>query len=466
MLRLLCFLALSSLAPAEDLKSRVRRDNTPIPNPGAVLFSFRDAVRGVRDSAVTIWVRHWKPKDQWFDDSYDLMPRDAGRSAGNGTGIVLTQEGVILTNYHVVNGAQEIMLRARGSTDDIPAEIAGLDGATDVAVLRAKSGQWTPAVIANSDVVEPGDVVLALGSPFGLEQTVTLGIVSATGRAEVGGLASVLQDFIQTDAAINPGNSGGPLVDGRGRVIGMNTARYGGEGIGLAVPMNFAIKVADDLIQGKVRRGFLGVKLADVTPEVVRELKLGSAVKGAVVMQVEEGQPAAKAGLLPGDVVTAVNGQMVTSRARFVMRMTTLNAGDSVKLTFTRKGEQREAVAALIDPPGAQSTPPELEWELFPGLRVVLLNDKLRNQLLLPSNFQGLMALSDFKASDGSVKVAQGEYILRINGGGVSRSLNQSDEQFIERLRPKKPLVLLRVKRKSGEEVDTGFLLPAKNDRL
>ncbi|MFO1482578.1 MAG: trypsin-like peptidase domain-containing protein [Verrucomicrobiaceae bacterium] len=460
--RLLYFLVLPCLATAEDLKSLVQQDDAPIPNAGAVVLSYRDAIKGVRDSVVTIWVRHWKPRNQWFDDGYDLMPRDTGRATGNGTGIVLTHKGIILTNYHVVNGAQEIMLRARGSTDDIPAEIAGLDGATDVAVLRAKSGNWKPAIITDSDLVESGDVVLALGSPFGLEQTATLGVVSATGRAEVRGLASMLQDFIQTDAAINPGNSGGPLVDGRGRVIGMNTARYGGEGIGLAVPMNLALKVADDLMKGNVQRGFLGVKLADVTPDVIAELKLGSAVKGAVVMQVEEGQPAAKAGLLPGDVITAVNGQTVTSRARFLMRMTTQKAGDSVKLTFTRSGEQRESVATLIETPGTKPLPPALEWELIPGLRVALLNDKLRNQFLLPHTFQALMALTDFKGADGSIKVAQGEYILRVNGSGVSRDLNETNEQYIERLRPKKPLVLLRVKRKSGEEADTGFTLPAK----
>lgn len=460
MLRLAYFLIFPCLAIGEDLKSLVQRDNTPIPNADVTALSYRGAVKNIRDSVVTIWVRHWKPKNQWFDEGYDLMPSDTGRATGNGTGIVLTHEGIIVTNYHVVNGAQEIMLRTRGGSEDVPAEIVGMDGATDVAVLRAKAGSWKPAIIANSDFVEPGDVVLALGSPFGLEQTVTLGVVSATGRAEVHGLASILQDFIQTDAAINPGNSGGPLVDGRGRVIGMNTARYGGEGIGLAVPMNLALKVADDLMKGNVQRGFLGVKLADVTPDVIAELKLGSAVKGAVVMQVEEGQPAAKAGLLPGDAITAVNGQMVTSRARFLMRMTTLKAGDSVKLTFTRSREQREVVATLIETPGTKPLPPALEWELIPGLRVVLLNDKLRNQFLLPRTFQALMALTDFKAADGSIKVAQGEYILRVNGGGVSRDLNETNEQYIERLRPKKPLVLLRVKRKSGEETDTGFTLP------
>lgn len=461
MVRLLPFFLLPGLAAAQSLTSALTRDDTPAPASATVALSYREAVKSVRESVVTIWVRHWKPKGEWLEDGYDVSPHDARLPSGNGSGIVLTKEGIVLTNFHVVNGAQEIMLRARGSTEDVPAEIAGMDAATDVAVLRAKAGGWHPATLTNSDRTESGDVVLALGSPFGLEQTVTLGIVSATGRAEIGGLASTLQDFIQTDAAINPGNSGGPLVDGLGRVIGMNTARYGGEGIGLAVPINLALKVADDLMQGGVQRGFLGAKLADVTPQVILELKLESGAKGAVVMQVEEGQPAAKAGLLPGDVITAVNGQAVTSRARFLMRMTTQGVGDTVILSYIRSGEAREASAALIEPPGTKPRPPALEWELIPGLRVALLNGKLRNQLLLPPHFHALLALTEFKAADGTVKVAQGDFILRVNGVSALRDMHEPEEKFIERMRPKKPLVLLRVKRKSGEEAETGFLLPA-----
>ncbi|MFZ2280003.1 MAG: trypsin-like peptidase domain-containing protein [Prosthecobacter sp.] len=459
---LLCCFLLTCMAAGQDLTSKVRRDDAPLANPGTVVLSYRNAVGAARDSVVTIWVRHWKPRNEWLDDRYDLMPHDTRRPAGNGSGIVLTKEGLVMTNYHVVNGAQEIMLRARGSTEDIPAEIVGMDGATDVALLRAKSGTWQPATLTNSDATEPGDVVLALGSPFGLEQTVTLGIVSATGRAEIHGLASSLQDFIQTDAAINPGNSGGPLIDGLGRVIGMNTARYGGEGIGLAVPVNLALKVAEDLLKnGQVRRGFLGVRLVDVTDGVIAELKLGSAVKGAVVMQVEEGQPAAQAGLLPGDVITAVNGQAVTSRARFLMRMTTFQPGERVKLALTRNNEVQEVQVALIETPGTKPPPQALEWELLPGLRVVLVDEKLRNQLLLPKNFQALRALTDFKTADGTLKVAAGDFILRVNGRGVTRALEDSDEQYIERLRPKKPLVLLRLQQKSGAQTDVGFPLPA-----
>lgn len=462
MCRLICLLTVPCFVAAQDIQTLVKRDNAPMPNAGAVVLSYRDAVNAVRDSVVTIWVRHWKPKHDWMDEGYDLMPHETRSPAGNGTGIVLAKDGLILTNYHVVNGAQEIMLRARGSNQDIPAEIVGMDGATDVALLRAKSGTWQPATLTDSDHTESGDVVLALGSPFGLEQTVTLGIVSATGRAEIHGLASSLQDFIQTDAAINPGNSGGPLVDGRGRVIGMNTACYGGEGIGLAVPMNLALKVANDLMQGgRVQRGYLGVKMVDVNENVITELKLGSAVKGAVLMHVEEGQPAAKAGLLPGDVITAVNGQAVTSRARFLMRMTTLLPGDEVKLAYTRQSKQREAVAVLIDTPGFKPQPLALEWELLPGLRVALLNEKLRNQLLLPAKYEGLLALTDYKTADGTLKVAAGDLILRFNGRGFSRSVNETDEKFIAGLRPNQPVVLVRLKRKTGEEAEVGFALPA-----
>ncbi|WP_395737503.1 S1C family serine protease [Prosthecobacter sp.] len=382
------------------------------------------------------------------------------RRSGFGTGIVLTGDGLVMTNFHVVNGAQEILIRPRGSTVDVPAEIVGMDGATDVALLRAKSGDWKAATLTSSDRVQPGDVVLALGSPFGLEQTVTLGIVSATGRAEIRGLASSLQDFIQTDAAINPGNSGGPLVDGRGRVIGMNTARYGGEGIGLAVPVNLALKVADDLMKGgRVKRGMLGVRLVDVDPQVIAELKLSSAAKGAVVLHVEAGQAADKAGLLPGDVIVSVNGQAVTSRARFLMRMTTLKTGEVVKLAYFRASEQRETEATLMDTP-VKLPPATLERELLPGLKVALVDEKLRNKLLLQPSFHALLVLEDYKTPEGVLKLSAGDFILRVNGSSPYPNDGDTPESLMQRLTPKKAVVLLHIQRKNGEEADVGLVVP------
>jgi serine protease Do len=432
-------------------------------------LSHRRAVQSARASVVTVWVRHLKPREEQSEGGADLMPADQARQRGNGSGIVLTTSGLVLTNHHVVEGAREILLRPPRSLVDIPAEIVGLDAGTDVALLRAKEGTWNPATLADSSQTEPGDVVLAMGSPFGLEQTVTMGIVSATGRAEIHGVSSVLQDFIQTDAAINPGNSGGPLLDGLGRVIGMNTARYAGESIGLAVPVNLALKVADDLLrEGRVGRGHLGVTLTDVTPQVIAELELGSALKGAVVMSVEKDQPAAKAGMLPGDVITAVNGQEVTSTARLRMRMTTLRPGESVRLSCQRRqGKAHEVTVVLGAQPGVGPPPAEAqEWELFAGLRVVTLDDRLRNKLLLPKDFKGLLARSDFKLPGGVLKVAAGDLILRINGSGIYRGDAETDEQMHERMRPKKPLVLLRLRRKSGEEADVGFTLPTVPNKL
>jgi len=417
---LLGLLGERSMAQTDSLSPRLKRDESALPNAGSVVLSYRDAVSAIKDSVVTVLVKQWKPKAQWDESAYDMMPqgrveRDL-RKSGFGTGIVLTAEGLVMTNYHVVNGAQEILLRVRGSTTDVPAEIVGMDAATDVALLRAKSGDWQAATLTNSDLMQSGDVVLALGSPFGLEQTVTLGIVSATGRADIHGVASSLQDFIQTDAAINPGNSGGPLVDGRGRVVGMNTARYGGEGIGLAIPINLALKVADDLLKGgRVKRGLIGVRLVDVDSDVIAELKLNSAVKGAVVMHVEEGQPAAKAGLLPGDVIVAVNGQAVTSRARFLMRMTTLKAGDAVKISYFRASQQHEVEATLIDAP-VNAPPPTFEWELLPGLKVALVDEKVRNKLLLRGDFHALLVQEDYKTDEGVLKLSAGDFILKVNG--------------------------------------------------
>ncbi len=460
-----------SLIPAaEDLEQKLKRDDAPLPNAGAVVLSYRSAVSAIHDSVVTVWVKQWKTKTAWRVDAYDMTP-DAFEEKNemgpeSGTGIVLTPEGLVMTNHHVVYGAQEIWLRARGSQMDVPAEIVGMDRATDVALLRARSGTWKPATLTNSDQVQPGDVVLAVGSPFGLEQTVTLGIVSATGRSEISGLASRLQDFIQTDAAINPGNSGGPLVDGLGRVFGMNTARFGrAEGIGLSIPINLAVKVADDLLKdGSVRRGMLGVRFVDTDADVVRELKLNTAVKGAVVVHVEAGQPADKAGLLPGDVITAVNGQAVTSRARFLMRMTTMKAGDVVKLSYYRASELHEAEATLMDAP-SRALPPTLEGELLPGLKVALVDERLRNKLLLRENFHALQVLEDYKTSEGVLKLSAGDMILSVNKQTPSPYVGETAEKIMQRMMPKKSVVLLQVLRKSGGEVEIGLVVPAAAKR-
>jgi len=253
---------------------------------------------------------------RFFGEQLPQMPRGnmgTQRQEGIGSGVVVTKDGYILTNNHVVDGVDEVKVALQDGRE-FTAKVIGRDPKSDVAVVKIDAKDLPVVPMADSDKVEVGDVVLAIGNPFGIGQTVTSGIVSATGRG--GTLGLDYEDFIQTDAAINPGNSGGALVDADGRLIAINTAilsRSGGnQGIGFAIPVNLARDVMDSLIkEGHVTRGYLGVMIQDVTPALAKEFKLKDE-KGALVSDVTPNSPAEKAGLQDGDIITEFNGKQVS----------------------------------------------------------------------------------------------------------------------------------------------------------
>src|SRR5256885_16170393 len=250
-----------------------------------------------------------------------------------GSGVIVTKDGYILTNNHVVDGADEIKVARDKDKRQFTAKVIGRDPRTDIAVLKIDAKDLPFITFADSDKLEVGDVVLALGNPFGIGQTVTMGIVSATGRGGMG--IEDYEDFIQTDAAINPGNSGGALVDAEGRLIGLNTAilsRSGGsQGVGFAIPANLARSVMDQLIEkGKVERGFLGVGIQDLTPELARQFNVPDNASGALVGEVTEKSAAAEAGLKSGDVITELNGTPVKDSRNLRLMVGRLAPGDKV----------------------------------------------------------------------------------------------------------------------------------------
>jgi serine protease Do len=280
--------------------------------------------------------------DPFFDRFFGGQggPRTA-RSLGSG--FVLTADGYIATNAHVVNHASKVTVRL-ASKKEYPAKIVGVDEKTDVALIKIEpKEELQPVKLGDSSNLEVGEWVMAIGSPFGLEQTVTVGVVSA--KARVLG-AGPYDDFIQTDAAINPGNSGGPLVDGDGRVVGINTAissRSGGnEGVGFAIPIDIAAASAARIVQGKsAESGYLGVSGTDPT--------LGQA--GALVNEVVDGGPASKAGLQVGDLVVSVNGKQVQSMDDLAAQIRILGPGQKVELGIVRDGKQQTITATLTNRP-------------------------------------------------------------------------------------------------------------------
>ncbi len=277
------------------------------------------------------------------EDPFSGVPQIPFHRQGTGSGIVVDRHGYILTNFHVIEDASRIQVKFNGDPAEYTAKLIGSDPETDVAVIKVESGKpLAPAKIGNSDGVQVGDWAVAIGSPFGLEATVTAGIISAKGR-DIGGAEHQLQKFIQTDAAINPGNSGGPLLDLQGEVIGINTAiatESGGyQGIGFALPVNLAVSVYNQIIKtGRVSRGSLGVGFS--ADQKAETLKVYGARHGVFVTSVEAGSPAEKAGIKVEDVIVAYNGQPVKDGDDLVSRVAATPVGSEAGVTVLRSGKK------------------------------------------------------------------------------------------------------------------------------
>jgi serine protease Do len=298
-----------------------------------------------------------------FDFFFRGNPRPQGKQKrqGMGSGVIVDARGYILTNNHVVQGADTLTVVLHDDRE-LPAQVVGTDPKTDVAVIKVKlegkeTGALTPVALGNSDQLEVGEWVMAIGSPFGLKQTVSAGIVSAVGRGHMG--ITDYEDFVQTDAAINPGNSGGPLVDLEGRVVAINTAiasRSGGnQGVGFAIPVNMAKAVMDQLIDhGSVVRGYLGVFIADVSPELGKSF--GYTGRGGVLVQdVTAGSPGAKAGLRAGDILVERDGKPIAELSSFRNGIAATAPGTSIALTVYRDGKRVALTAKLEALPGDEA---------------------------------------------------------------------------------------------------------------
>jgi serine protease Do len=343
---------------------------------------------------------------------------------GLGSGVIYSSDGLVLTNNHVIEGADEITVTT-GDGVDYAAEVAGTDEKSDVAVLRLKGPvkDLVPIVVGDSSKLRVGDVVLAIGNPFGLSQTVTMGIVSAKGRSETG-IDVDYADFIQTDAAINPGNSGGALVNMQGELVGINTAifsRTGGyQGIGFAIPSSMAREIAQSLIEhGKVVRGWLGIGIQDVEPDLATAMGLPNA-DGVLVNNVESGSPAEKAGLQRDDVVLTVAGKKTNSSTQLRNLIAATGANKKVEIGILRGGKPQTLVVLLgelkTDSPG--KTPAvEPHEQTLDGLTLEGLNPKLRQRLSLPASIkQGIVITGVAPGSSAAESGVQpGDLIVEVN---------------------------------------------------
>ena len=286
-----------------------------------------------------------KSADPLFKFFFGDQPPEEEPTSSLGSGVLVSPEGVILTNHHVISDADDIDV-ALSDGRKVKAKIIGSDPETDIAVLKIDAKQLpTPISFGRIESVRVGDVVLAIGNPFGVGQTVTSGIVSAMGRDHVG--INTFENFIQTDAAINPGNSGGALVDTRGNLIGINTAIYsnngGSMGIGFAIPVNLAKQVMEAILtNGSVSRGWIGVEPQNLSKELAESLGLPSNTQGVVLSGVLEGGPAARGGAKPGDVLIAVNGNATKDVRQLLNQIAQIGPGNEANLKILRKDKELE----------------------------------------------------------------------------------------------------------------------------
>ena len=276
--------------------------------------------------------------------------RSEFRRPGLGSGVIIDKRGLVLTNFHVVKGADEILIRLSDKRE-YRGQILGTDPKTDLAVVKFQPDhEITVASLGDSDALRVGEWAIAIGNPFGLDQTVTVGVISATGRSDVG--IATYENFIQTDASINPGNSGGPLVNLKGQVIGVNTAIVAaGQGIGFAIPINMVKRVVDQLVdKGKVVRGWLGVALQPLSPDLAQSLGLAG-TNGAVVGSTITGSPAAQAGLQQGDVIVAYDNTPVDDYRHVQRLVAETRVGKSVTLQVVRKKQKMDVAVTIAEVP-------------------------------------------------------------------------------------------------------------------
>jgi Do/DeqQ family serine protease len=402
LLRVLAVVALA-LAPGQGA---VAQERVVPPSPDALRLSYAPIVKRVTPAVVTVSAaKVVENRNPLMDDPFFRRffgpqfggPRDqVQRSLGSG--VIVDPSGLVVTNNHVIAGADQVKISLPDKRE-FPVEIVLKDPRTDLAVLRVKDGHERFPVLefGNSDQLQVGDVVLAIGNPFGVGQTVTHGIVSALARTQVG--ISDYQFFIQTDAAINPGNSGGPLVDMAGRLVGINTAIFsrsgGSQGVGFAIPANMVrVVVASALTGGSaVKRPWLGAKLQAVTAELSKEFDLKRPA-GAVITSTTAAGPAARAGLKAGDVIVSVDGQPVDDPNAFNYRFITRGLGGHAELGIVRGGREAKRTVALESAPDL----PREEIVIrsgspFAGAKVANLSPALADELQLQSSAEGVVVV-------------------------------------------------------------------------
>jgi serine protease Do len=458
----------------------IKVETAPVNRDARLGTSFAPVVKKAAPGVVTIYsthIVHIRPmRNPFFDDPFfrQFVPNqllDAGRERtrrdlGLGSGVIISPDGYILTSNHVVDGADEIEVAIPDSKKEFTARVVGTDPPTDVAVLKIDAKDLPAITLGDSDRLEVGDIVLAIGNPYRFGQTVTMGIVSALGRSGLG--ISSYEDFIQTDAAINPGNSGGALVDAEGRLVGINAGIFsqngGNLGIGFAVPINMARRVMECIIaNGKVTRGNLPILLQDITPRLAKALDL-PVQNGVLVNEVFPNTSAEKAGIKSGDLLVSFNGKDITDLHSLQLAVSECAPGTSARVKLFHDGRPETVTVTLTETAGAtpaggnDQKKPEARNsanDFLSGVTVADLEPQVRRQLGVPDNVRGTL-VSDVEQASNAVAAGLQLYdlILEIDRQPVTSS---ADAVRLGR-QAKGDQILLKIWRRQGNLSGTCYL--------
>ena len=401
---------LSTLLSAYLFAGSIEFENAPnnpthkLPNNTNEIFSFnsilKNSISAVVNISTSTIVSTQNNQNRLFNDPFfqeffknygakPQAPTKKKQANSLGSGVIISKDGYIVTNHHVIADADEIIITMNNSDKEYIAKLIGTDKGSDLAVIKIEAKDLKPIKLSHAKDIELGDIVFAIGNPFGVGQTVTQGIISALHKDHVG--INQYENFIQTDASINPGNSGGALIDSRGALIGINSAILsqsgGNHGIGFTIPIDMVRNVVTKLIEdGKVSRGFIGVNISKVTEELKRLYKHK---KGAIITDVQHSSPASKAKLLRGDLIYAVNGKKVKDPSELQRTITAFNPKETITLSIEREGENIEKSLTLMS--RDSETIISKNHATLEGLYLSELTPKIRQEHQIPSNIEGVL---------------------------------------------------------------------------
>ncbi len=425
--------------------------------PSNVILSYNSSIKDAKKSVVNIsTTKKMKQNDQlnelmqnpffrdFFGGRLPELKQQERKSHSLGSGVIISSDGYIVTNHHVVEGADEILITLANDEKEYKAKIVGEDPKTDLAVIKIDAKDLHVASFGDSSSLQEGDVVFAIGNPFGMGGTVTQGIISALNKNNVG--LNQYENFIQTDASINPGNSGGALVDSRGALIGINSAilsRSGGNhGIGFAIPSNMVHKIITSLIEtGKIERGFMGVSISDLTNDL-KELYENK--HGALILMIEKDSPAEKGGLQVSDLILEVDGIKIKNSNELKNTIAGISPDKTVSITYERDKKIKTTKVKLVKMDGEKSVGGKNESNPIEGLVLMELNDKTKYQLQLPRDLEGVL-VSEVK--DGSkaesMGFKEGDIIVQIEQKRIT-SLKDLTAALNEYKKTKKRVIINR----------------------